>query len=213
MEAVLQNVVHDVGSLGFHVLQQMAITQLCGGRIRMDKLACHGPKIHASRDEISCCHMTKAVWGYLGKITCLDKTFEPAVHGTGTAGMAISCVKEKVPVKSFAAFPFVCQSQSFLLLPFVVVFEHLGCVGNLIQVVADGFELSEHLRQVFNHPDGMVEQASKAKCIAGFAGTYLAVLILAEFCIVHADEKLIFTISHNVTSGSLRDCERGPEGR
>ena len=93
MEAVLQNVVHDVGSFGFGMPHQMAINQLRGGRIRMAEFACHGPKIYASRDEISCGHMTKAVWGYLGKIMCLDKTFEPAVHGTGTAGMAVPCGK------------------------------------------------------------------------------------------------------------------------
>jgi hypothetical protein len=39
------------------------------------------------------------------------------------------------------------------------------------------------------------------------------VLILAEFCIVYADENLIFMISHDATSGSLRDCEKGLEER
>ena len=49
MEAVLQNVVHDVGRLGFCVPHQMAVNQLRGGRIRMAELDCHGPKIHARR--------------------------------------------------------------------------------------------------------------------------------------------------------------------
>ena len=38
MEAVLQNVVHDVGRLGFCVPHQMAVNQLRGGRIRMAEL-------------------------------------------------------------------------------------------------------------------------------------------------------------------------------
>ena len=38
MEAVLQNVVHDVGSFGFGMPHQMAINQLRGGRIRMAEL-------------------------------------------------------------------------------------------------------------------------------------------------------------------------------
>ena len=94
MEAVWQNVVHDVGSFGFCVPHQIAVNQLRGGRIRMAELVCHGSKIHACRLWHWEAGMAVPVSSLRGSLWALHKLFVKLCEAGGCNLVAIFIIEQ-----------------------------------------------------------------------------------------------------------------------